>query len=61
MADLSPEGVFGSASPLAKWVDELEAMFPQRTPTPTDDIAKIMYQAGQRSVIEYILAKQKNV
>ena len=61
MADLSPEEVFGSAAPLTKLVDELEEMFPQRTPTPADDLAKIMYRSGQRSVIEYILAKQKNV
>lgn len=61
MADLSPEEVFGSAAPLTKLVDELEAVFPPRTPTPQDSHAKLMYEAGQRSVIDYIIGIQSNV
>ena len=61
MADLSTEEVFGTAAPLTKLVDELEEMFPHRTPTPLDNLAKLMYEAGQRSVIEYIVDLQKNV
>lgn len=61
MADLSTEEVFGTAAPLTKLVDELEEMFPHRTPTPQDSHAKLMYEAGQRSVIDYIVDLQKNV
>lgn len=32
----------------------LEENFAWRTPTYTDDIAKVMYHAGQASVLEYI-------
>ena len=42
-------------------VDELEEMFPPINPTPRDDDRTIMYRAGQRSVVEYILSKMNNV
>lgn len=60
MADLSPDDVFGGDTFLTKLCDELDAMYPAKTPRPQDDIAKIMYLAGQRSVVEYILAKSEN-
>ena len=59
MAELSQEDVFGGETFLTKLCDELDAMFPGKTPGPQDDIAKIMYLAGQRSVVEYILAKSE--
>ena len=42
-------------------VDELEEMFPPINPTPRDDDRAIMYRAGQRSVVEYILSKINDV
>jgi hypothetical protein len=35
-------------------IKELEDYFSFKTPTPKDDIATIMYRAGQASVLEYI-------
>ena len=35
-------------------IQELNENFPPVTPKPNDSNAKIMYQAGQRSVIEWI-------
>ena len=61
MADLSPQEVFGTGSPFAALAEELEAMYPLTNPSPKDDDRLIMYRAGQRSVVEYILAKQTNV
>ena len=60
MAELSQEDVFGGKTFLTKLCDELDAMYPAKTPGPQDDIAKIMYLSGQRSVVEYILAKSEN-
>ena len=58
MAELSAEDVFGGDVFLDKLVVELDATFPIRLHTPTDDLSKIMFQNGQRSVVEYIKAKQ---
>ena len=33
---------------------EMQEIFPPVTPTPTDDLATIMYRAGQRSVVEWV-------
>lgn len=41
--------------------EELDAMYPLRNPSPKDDDRVLMYRAGQRSVVEYILAKKENV
>ena len=38
-------------------VKELEDTFPPTTPTPDQTIERIMYLAGQRSVVEWILNK----
>ena len=35
-------------------LETLEQNFPPVTPSPNDSIAKIMYQSGQRSVVEFI-------
>lgn len=61
MADLTQHDVFGIGSPFAALAEELEAMYPPFNPTPKDEDRLIMYRAGQRSVVEYILAKQTNV
>ena len=46
---------------------ELQAMlstlgetFPPVNPTPTDDLATIMYRSGQRSVVEFIIQQLEN-
>lgn len=41
-------------------VDELDELYPLFTPSPRDDDRTIMYRAGQRSVIDYILSKMNN-
>jgi len=41
-------------------VDELEEMYPPINPTPRDEDRAIMYRAGQRSVVEYILSKMNH-
>ena len=40
---------------LSSILSQLDETFPPVNPTPTDDLALIMYRAGQRSVVEYIL------
>lgn len=51
----------GNSSNLQALVDELEDMYPPINPTPNDEDRAIMYRAGQRSVVEYILSKLNNV
>ena len=41
-------------------VQQLEEQFPPVTPTPQDSIAKIMYQSGQRSVVEWLIDRIEN-
>lgn len=36
-------------------IEQLEQIFPPVNPAPTDDLAMIMYRAGQRSVVEWII------
>ena len=59
--ELSPSNVFDGESSIKKLVEELESMYPHITPNPKDDIARIMYRSGQRSVVDYLLAKLENV
>jgi hypothetical protein len=54
MDELSVKDVFGGEDPLVKIIADLETVFPQRTPTPEDTLSRLMYQAGQRSVIDYL-------
>jgi|TARA_B100000073_G_scaffold222719_1_gene185475 hypothetical protein len=44
---------------LGALLNEMEEYFPPVNPKPNDSIAKIMYQAGQRSVVEWVLNKQE--
>jgi len=57
MANLSEAEVFGKQPPLKATVDELESLFPQINPSPRDSDREIMYRAGQRSVVEFLLEK----
>ena len=45
---------------LSALVDELDELYPLFTPSPRDDDRTIMYRAGQRSVVDYILSKMNN-
>ncbi len=60
MAELNAEDVFGGDTFLSRLCDELEECYPPINPTPKDDDRLIMFRAGQRSVVEYILNKQEN-
>lgn len=57
MADISTEDVFQGKAPITKLVEELNDVFPNHSPIPTDPIEVIMFRAGQRSVVEYIQDK----
>jgi hypothetical protein len=59
MAKLRTEDVFGGDTFLSRLCEELEDNFPPINPTPKDDDRQIMWRAGQRSVVEYILDKQE--
>lgn len=54
MAELSTQDVFVGDAPVQKLLEDLQATFPLYNPSPDDSISKIMYLAGQRSVVEYI-------
>lgn len=58
MTNLTPEDVFGGDTFLTRLCEELDDMYPQINPTPKDDDRLIMFRSGQRSVVEYILAKK---
>ena len=45
---------------LSSILSQLDEIFPPVNPSPNDDLATIMYRAGQRSVIEYILKEMEN-
>nr|BAR36107.1 hypothetical protein [uncultured Mediterranean phage uvMED] len=59
--ELTHSEIFRGEEPIKKLIEELDAMYPQFTPNPKDDIARIMYRSGQRSVVDYLLAKLDNV
>ncbi len=58
MADLTTDDVFGGDTFLSRLCEELDAMYPPINPTPKDEDRLIMFRSGQRSVVEYILAKK---
>ena len=58
---LTHSEIFKGEEPIKKLIEELDAMYPTFTPTPKDDIARILYRSGQRSVVDYPLAKLHNV
>ena len=45
---------------LQSMLSDLDQTFPPVNPTPADDLTTIMYRAGQRSVVEYIIQKMEN-
>ncbi len=38
---------------------ELQEVFPPVTPIPTDTVSQIMYNAGQQSVIQWLLKRME--
>ncbi len=42
-----------------KVLEELQHRFPPITPTPINTLSEIMYQAGQRSIVEWIEQRLK--
>ena len=38
-------------------INEMKETFPPVTPAPSDQISHIMYRAGQRSVVEWVINK----
>jgi len=48
----------GGVGYLDELIEELELTFPAYTPNPDDTLAKIMYKAGQRSVVEHLQNKK---
>jgi len=40
-------------------LSDLNEVFPPVNPQPTDDHSLIMYRAGQRSVVEYIIQQME--
>lgn len=61
MAELNETDIFGKGPVLENLVTELENMYPPINPSPKDDDRLIMFRSGQRSVVEYIKAKNENV
>ena len=51
------DSILPGNSNLQALVDELDEVFPPVNPTPRDEDRAIMYRAGQRSVVEFILSK----
>ena len=45
---------------LQSMLSDLNEVFPPVNPTPADDLTTIMYRAGQRSVVEYIIQQMEN-
>ncbi len=54
MAELDVKDVFDGDRIIAELLEKLEELYPLYNPNPSDSLAKIMYLAGQRSVVEYI-------
>jgi len=46
--------------PDATLIQEIEEFFPPVNPNPDDTLSKIMYKAGQRSVVEWLIERLKN-
>jgi hypothetical protein len=54
MAELDSKDVFDGDRVIEELLEKLEELYPLYNPNPSDPLAKIMYLAGQRSVVEYI-------
>ena len=41
-------------------LDEIQEVFPPTTPIPTDTVSQIMYNAGQQSVIQWLIKRMED-
>jgi hypothetical protein len=60
MAELNTKEVFDGDRIIAELLEQLEELYPLYNPNPSDSLAKIMYLAGQRSVVEYIYSLKED-
>jgi hypothetical protein len=60
MAELNPRDVFDGDRIIAELLEQLEELYPLYNPNPSDPLAKIMYLAGQRSVVDYIYSLKED-
>ena len=42
-------------------LNELNSLYPPINPTPSDNMNSIMYKAGQRSVVEWLLERMEDI
>lgn len=42
-------------------IEDLDSVYPPLSPSPNDSMAAVMYAAGQRSVVEYLIQQRENV
>lgn len=59
--ELSVHEVFGGQDYLCKLLEELDTAFPLSLPQPSQSLPDIMFEAGQRSVVEYLYSKKEDV
>tara|TARA_B100001250_G_scaffold346523_1_gene316396 strand:+ start:631 stop:804 length:174 start_codon:yes stop_codon:yes gene_type:complete len=41
-------------------LDEIQEVFPPTTPIPTDTVSQVMYNAGQQSVIQWLIKRMED-
>jgi hypothetical protein len=54
MAELESKDVFDGDRVIYELLEKLEELYPLYNPNPSDSLAKIMFLAGQRSIVDYI-------
>ena len=60
MANLNADDVFGADPAVERLIADLDSRFPHYLPSPDDSNSLIMYRAGQRAVVEYLLTLIEN-
>ena len=41
-------------------LDEIQEVFPPTRPIPTDTVSQVMYNAGQQSVIQWLIKRMED-
>jgi hypothetical protein len=60
MAELESKDVFDGDRVISELLEKLEELYPLYNPYPEDSLAKIMFLAGQRSVVDYIYSLKED-
>ena len=60
MVELDSKDLFDGDKIINELLEQLDELYPLYNPSPTDSLAKIMYLAGQRSVVEYIYSLKQD-